>query len=148
MKLISDTQGEVCILALAGEIDLHFAPVLRQLLDDKSKCECPALVLDLSEVSFIDSSGIAAILVGLRDAEKFGGIFCIGGISDALKAILHVIRLEMAMAIFSTRAEALAAISARKITKPGRPLFSRGESESGAPSRGLTSCKGEGSKAC
>jgi anti-sigma B factor antagonist len=80
MQLISDTQqDEVRILALRGEIDLHFAPVLRQLLDDKAEYNCPALVLDLSAVSYIDSSGIAVILEGLRDAEKFGGIFCIGG---------------------------------------------------------------------
>jgi anti-anti-sigma regulatory factor len=38
MRLISNTQDdEVCVLALAGEIDLHFAPVLRQLLEEKVK---------------------------------------------------------------------------------------------------------------
>jgi anti-anti-sigma factor len=123
MRLINDTQEATRILALGGEIDLHFAPVLRTLLDEKTAVPNKALVLDLLEVTFIDSSGIAAIIHHLRSATRTSRTFCIGGMSPAVKEIFEIIHLEKAMPVFETRDAALQAIEKDEISAPPEPLF-------------------------
>jgi anti-sigma B factor antagonist len=123
MRLLSDTQGALRILALGGEIDLHFAPVLRTLLEQRTAMPPEALVLDLSEVTFIDSSGIAAIIEHLRSATRQASRFCIGGMSEAVKEVFEIICLEKAMPVYETREAALKALEQKKIRQPQKPLF-------------------------
>ena len=123
MRLISDTQERIRILALGGEIDLHFAPVFRTLLEEQTEVPTEALVLDLSEVTFIDSSAIAVIITHLRSSTRSSNVFCIGGMSDAVKQVFEIIHLEKAMPVFATREAALEALEQRKIKEPEKPLF-------------------------
>jgi anti-sigma B factor antagonist len=123
MRLISDTQARIRILALGGEIDLHFAPVFRTLLEQQTEVPTEALVLDLSEVTFIDSSGIAVIIGHLRSATRRAHAFCIGGMSDAVQQIFEIINLGKAMPVFAARQAALEALEQRKIKEPEKPLF-------------------------
>ena len=123
MRLISDTRDRIRVLALGGEIDLHFAPVLRALLEEKTEVPSEALVLDLSEVIFIDSAGIAVLIEHLRSATRQATRFCIGGMSDAVKQIFEVVCLEKAMPLFETKEEALKAIQKNHIADPPEPLF-------------------------
>ena len=123
MRLISDSEGPVRILALGGEIDLHYTPIFRKLLEQPTDVPREALVLDLAEVTFIDSSGIAAIIEHLRSATRRSQVFCIGGMSDAVKQIFGTIQLEKAMPVFETRPSALKALERRKIKEPPGPLF-------------------------
>ena len=118
MRLISDTQERARILALGGAIDLHFAPVLRTLLEEPSAVPRKALVLDLSEVSFIDSSGIAVIIEHLRSAARRSKAFCIGGMSESVKEIFEIVNLQKAMPVFETREAALEAFDQGRIKQP------------------------------
>jgi anti-anti-sigma factor len=133
MRLLSDTGDQIRILALAGEIDLHFAPVLRALLEEKHEKAAEALVLDLSEVGFIDSTGIAAIIAHLRSAAQFGVKFVIGGMSQAVKEIFEVINLKKAMPVFETREAALQAIRDQRLGDPHEPLFSSKDGDGPPP---------------
>ncbi len=123
MRLLSDTGDRVRVLALAGEIDLHFLPIFRALLKDKRDEPPEALVLDLSEVAFIDSSGIAAIIEHLRTTMQAGSRFVIGGMSGAVKEIFEVINLRKAMPLFESQEAALEALKLKRLAEPGEPLF-------------------------
>ena len=123
MRLITDTQDRIRIVALGGEIDLHFAPVLTSLLKQKTTVRTETLILDLSEVTFIDSRGVAAILAHLRTARREAKTFCIGGMSNAVKTLFEVIHLDKAMPVFATREAARRAAETRQIAEPPRPLF-------------------------
>ena len=127
MRLIRDTQERARVLALAGEIDLHFVPVFRTLLEQPTKVASEALVLDLSEVTFIDSSGIAVIIEHLRSATRRSKVFCIGGMGEAVKQIFDIIHLEKAMPVFETKEAALEAFEQGRIKEPPEPLFARAE---------------------
>src|SRR4026208_2003754 len=97
------------VLPLEGQIDLNVsskvADSLAQLIKDK-----PArLVVDLSGVNYIDSSGLAVLINGMRDMEDFGGIFILAGVRDEVRPILESARLENFFLIFPSVDEALAA---------------------------------------
>ena len=110
MRLKESHEDGVTVFALSGAIDLHYVPTLRSLFQSRLHERCPALIVDLSEVEFIDSTGLATLIEYHRDAGAHGGIFCLAGINPNLKAIFDVVQLEKVLAIFATVAEARSAI--------------------------------------
>lgn len=123
MRLHEYKEGTIDVLKLEGEIDMHFAPVLRRLLNGKRETRCPALLLDLSAVEFIDSTGLAVILEYLRDATAFHGRFCIGGISENVRTIIEIVRLERAMPVFRHVSAAKHALLSGGIPAVSEPVF-------------------------
>ncbi|HEV2718359.1 MAG TPA: STAS domain-containing protein, partial [Terriglobales bacterium] len=61
MQLKEATHEGIDVFALRGEIDLHFAPALRSVLQAKINKHCPALIVDLAQVSFIGSTGLSVL---------------------------------------------------------------------------------------
>ena len=59
-----EQQGDACVVRLGGELDLYNAPQVRQALTDAC-AESPArVIVDLSEVDFIDSTGLGVLIEG------------------------------------------------------------------------------------
>lgn len=127
MKLHESRQRNVAIFHLEDEIDLHYAPALRALFQAKANRRCPALVVDLSGVPFIDSTGIAVLLEYLRDASDFGGKFCLAAPTDHVRHVFEIVRLEESLPIFESTAAAIAAVSKGDLPAPIQPLFSTSE---------------------
>jgi anti-sigma B factor antagonist len=125
MKLHESRDRNVAIFHLEDEIDLHYAPTLRAMFQAKADQRCPALVVDLSGVPFIDSSGIAVLLEYLRDAAQFGGRFCLAAPTDHVRHVFEITRLNDALPVFEGVAEAVAAAANDAVPKPPRPLFDR-----------------------
>ena len=111
MRLKESHENGVVIFALSGAIDLHYAPTLRSLFQSKLNEHCPALVVDLTAVDFIDSTGLATLIEYHRDAAAHGGVFSLAAINPNLKAIFDVVQLDKVLAIFPTVAEAKSAIN-------------------------------------
>ena len=125
MRLTETAQGNVAIFALEGEIDLHYAPVLRSLFKAKLNARTPALVLDLTEVGYIDSTGLAAIIEYFRDSGEYGGVLCLVGLNKQVKSIFEIVRLDQTIPIFKTRAEAIEAFQRGELTAASSDLFKR-----------------------
>ena len=123
MKLRESRLRDVHLFRLGGEIDLHYAPALRALFQAKASQRCPALVVDLSGVPFIDSTGIAAFLEYLRDATVFGGKFCLAAPTRHVRHVFEIVRLDKALPIFNTAAAAIAALEKDAVPVPAQPLF-------------------------
>ena len=109
------------MFALQGDIDFHFAPVLRTMLQTKLNSKCPALVLDLSEVDFIDSRGIATILEYVRDCGAYRGRIALAALNPAVKPIIDIVRLDTVMPISASVAEAVATLKANHGTDGKQP---------------------------
>jgi anti-sigma B factor antagonist len=124
MKLHQSRQQHIDIFHLEDEIDLHYAPSLRAVFQAKVSQRCPALVVDLSGVRFIDSTGIAVLLEYLRDASGFGGKFCLAAPTDHVRHVFEIVRLHEAVPVFESTADAIAAVSNDDLPAPTQPLFS------------------------
>ena len=125
MRLKEIVDDGVDVFLLEGEIDLHYAPVLRTLLQSKVNANCRALVMDLSGVTFIDSSGLAAIIEYFRDSGDCDGVLCLAGLNDTLHTVFEIVRLDKVIPIFATRAEAIAALKAGTVAPPEAAIFDR-----------------------
>ena len=125
MKLRESQRWHVDVFHLAGEIDLHHAPSLRALFQLKLRQRCPALVVDLSDVTFIDSTGISVLLEYLRDSAEFQGKFCVAALTTHVRDVFEIVQLDKALLIFPNVGEAAAALCDGTAVQPTEPLFWR-----------------------
>ena len=98
------------IFAPAGAIDLHVSPELRASLraiidDEKPK----RLVVDLSQVPYIDSSGLAVLIGAMQSLELEGGVFLLAGAQEGVQMILESARLDQYFRLFPDVEAAIAA---------------------------------------
>jgi anti-sigma B factor antagonist len=97
------------VLPLEGEIDLHVSPriaaSLGAMIDEKPK----QLVVDLSKVSYIDSSGLAVLIEAMQTVEGYGGIFALTGLQENVRPIFEIARLDQVFRIYPDVDSALAA---------------------------------------
>lgn len=81
MKFTSFLDNGNLTVVLTGEIDHHCAKSYIQAIDGKVEAYTPSLcILDFSEVSFIDSSGVAVVINALRAMKRIGGHLLLTGI--------------------------------------------------------------------
>jgi anti-sigma B factor antagonist len=100
------------VLPLEGDIDLHVSPVVREALNAMIKKKPERIVIDLSRVTYIDSSGVAALILAMQEVEAYGGKFFLSGLQETLRSIFETSRLERVFRIFPDVDAALAASGA------------------------------------
>jgi anti-sigma B factor antagonist len=97
------------ILALEGEIDLHLSPGVAQELKMLVKQQPKKLIVDLTKVSYIDSSGLAVLLQGMQTVESYRGKFYLIGVGNPLRTVFESSRLDQVFRIYPDVPAALAA---------------------------------------
>jgi len=91
-------EGAYRVVAVAGEVDLSWSSELRGSILDALESKRPVMV-DLSAVSYIDSSGIAALVEGYQTAKGQSVNFGLVSISDPVRAVLELARLDQVFPI-------------------------------------------------
>lgn len=91
MEVVFDVSNSILIAHIKGELDHHSSAPLRKEIDRSMKTfECYDLILDLSGVEFMDSSGIGIALGRYKKLAKVGGRLCIAGCSPYIEKILEM----------------------------------------------------------
>ena len=88
------------VLPLEGEIDLHVSPNVAASLRMMSQKKPKEVVVDLTRVSYIDSSGLAVLIEGMQNVEKYGGKFALAGLQNSVRTIFEIARLDQVFKIF------------------------------------------------
>lgn len=112
MQLTTEIIGDVALAAVHGDhldanVTDEFKRDLAPLLDAHTK-----VVLDMSELRFVDSAGIGAILSCLRRLSARDGDLKLCGITKPVRASFEIARMHRIIDILDTREEALAAFAA------------------------------------
>lgn len=87
----SDPRGVV--LALAGELDLSSAPELERALEEASAQAVERLILDLAELSFMDSTGVSVLIRAKQEAEARGGVIAVRAPNGQVRRLLGLVGL-------------------------------------------------------
>ena len=78
------------IVLLTGELDMETAPDLRDCLGQLVGQDDPRIVVDLAQLTFCDSNGIAALIAGYEACRAAGGQFHIRGETGAVARVLEI----------------------------------------------------------
>lgn len=105
MEIKKRNEGGYSIISLVGEVDLHFSPKAREEILKTLKNKENILV-DLSEVSYIDSSGIASLVEGYQLSKKSEQSFGLLSVSNAALQVLKLARLDSVFPIYTSVDEA------------------------------------------
>ncbi len=87
-------EGNRSVIEVSGDIDLYTSPKLREtVLDLFRKRDQDIVIVDLQQVHYIDSSGIASLVEGLQEAKKKNARFVLAGLNEAPRHVLELTRL-------------------------------------------------------
>lgn len=107
-KTYTSQDGDtIIILTPAGRLDITTAWQFRLKLQECISKHSRHIVTDLSQVNFIDSSGLTSLVAGMRDADKVKGSFRICNINPEAKLVFEVTMMDTVFEIFETQEEAL-----------------------------------------
>jgi anti-sigma B factor antagonist len=94
MRLGCVNRGDDRYLLLSGELDQRTAPALRTDTDALLAEQPRSIVVDVSDLDFIDSTGVAVLVSLFKRARDYGGEVVVTGASDQPLAIFRLLRLD------------------------------------------------------
>lgn len=92
------------VITLGGEVDLSTSPAVRRTILASLEAGTPVAV-ELGDVSYIDSSGVASLVEGYQTAKSKGLTFILVGASEAVMGVLELARLDKVFPLASSLAE-------------------------------------------
>jgi anti-sigma B factor antagonist len=100
MDIKEKEQNGIVILDITGEIDLYNAPSIKSFILKKIEAQKVNVVINMQEVSYIDSSGIGALISSLSNLKKYQGSLKITNIHDSVKKVFELTKLTSFFEIY------------------------------------------------
>lgn len=113
MDLHLHSLQDITILDVKGSVDTYTVRALYQQLDMAVATKSAKLIVNLTGVDFMDSSGLAALVQCMNKCRERGGDLHLCNPQQSVRMILELTRLDKALEIFPTEADAVASFRAR-----------------------------------
>ena len=107
MNIKSYEQDGVAIFQVNGEINISTSPELRKLFEKDARKK---IVIDFEKVAYIDSSGLATLVEVLKRARTQGGSLGLATMSDKVKSLFEITKLDKLFPIFQNTKDAVDAV--------------------------------------
>lgn len=99
--------GTATIVAPKGDLDMAVADTMRRSLMDLVDRKQARIIVDLGRVSYVDSSGLGALVASMKHARSAGGDIKLCALQDDVRAIFEMTRLIKVMETYGSRQEAV-----------------------------------------
>lgn len=99
-----DQDHHAVLLRVSGDVTIHTSPRLREQLKPLFSASMKQIRVALDDVGFMDSSGIATLVEGLQWARMTGGRFILSGLSENVRDVFELAKLDTIFEIESTPA--------------------------------------------
>lgn len=111
LRIDRRTLGKFQFIAVEGEIDMLVSPDVRDALQNAFQGSPEGVVVDLSGVPYMDSSGIATLVEGLQWSRLESAHFILVGVQENVMNTLKLARMSDLLEIYPTAQEALQSLS-------------------------------------
>lgn len=109
MKVTHESQGSAAVFIVEGQVDMHTSPELRGSLRQALDTKPSPLVVDMTSVAFIDSSGLATLIEALQAVGQYGGKMRLCGLTADVRKLFDLAQLSSIFDLRETRDDALTA---------------------------------------
>jgi anti-sigma B factor antagonist len=92
--------GQIDSVAIVGRLTAAEAPAVRQQILETLEQGGGKIVLDLSELTFCDSSGLSVFISALKAARASGGNVALAGLTPTIRALIELTRLQQVFEIY------------------------------------------------
>lgn len=107
MEISTETVDQVCVIDLVGRLEASNSAQLKDKVSELIKDGQVNLLVDMSRIDFIDSSGLGTLVKCLRSASKAGGGLKITSLQEYTRKLFTTTRLDRVFELFKTRDAAL-----------------------------------------
>ncbi len=101
VTLRPDTSGP-CLLSVSGELDYHTAPRLRAGLEEVPLDTGVGLIIDLSALTYCDSTGVSILVSAYHRAKSAGAALALAGMNSDIARVFRVIGLDQVFASYDS----------------------------------------------
>ena len=109
MQIAARHLDKTTIFDISGDIDLATSPQLRKaLLRELRELKMPRVVLNLAAVWYIDSSGVASLVEGLKASRDVGSRLILFGLNRTVREVLQLSKLVRIFEIYENEEQSVA----------------------------------------
>ncbi|MFZ0037864.1 MAG: STAS domain-containing protein [Candidatus Acidiferrales bacterium] len=109
MNMVTRQSGDAAIVDVAGDITLYHSPELRKTLLDLIKVKrTPRVIVNMTQVPYIDSAGIASLIEALKASRDAKTSFALYGLSPVAREVLELTHLTKVFEIYDAESAAVA----------------------------------------
>ena len=110
-----EKSGNILVVGIFGELDHHKAAPLREAIDSEMmSARTKDIIIDLSGLELMDSSGIGVIMGRLRLVDSLGGVLCVSGASPSVQKIIELSGLTNLVFLCDTAEKAVKILKGEK----------------------------------
>jgi len=102
-----ETPNGVVVFDIEGEVDLYNSPELKEAIKKMIEAKKYNIVVNLAKVSYIDSSGIGALISSLSNLKKYQGSLKITNLQGSVKKVFELTKLTSFFEIYNSEEEAI-----------------------------------------
>lgn len=111
MNLEHHTSNDIAFVQLPTRILMADAKAMKKALHRLLRNQRPRLALDMRQVEYIDSSGLAVLVSCLQSSRKKSGDVCLFGMRDTVKTLFELTRLDSVFPIVERQQEVIGKLS-------------------------------------
>lgn len=108
MEMIDERINEITVLRLKGIFDADASPEVGDFFKKFPTESLPYIIMNLSDVDFIDSTGLSTLVIGMKRCRQQNGALVLSGTQGPVKSILKLTLLDKVFTMFETQEEAIA----------------------------------------
>jgi anti-sigma B factor antagonist len=103
----------VILMELSGSLDISNAHQVRRAVVDAISAESAQIAINLRDLYFVDSSGLATLVQGLKRAQEHHGNLCLYSVQPPVRMIFELTRLDKVFEIFVSEEDAVLAATSQ-----------------------------------
>jgi anti-anti-sigma factor len=111
MEIQKERVGEAHVVTVNGRLDGIYSTAFANQVGELITGEKPKILIDFTDIDFVSSAGLRALLVLMKRATASGSIFALCGINAQVREVLDISGFTPMFTIHADRAEALAALN-------------------------------------
>lgn len=111
MEINKRETNDIVILDITGEIDLYNAPEIKDIINKLVEEQKYNVIINLEKVTYIDSSGIGALISSLSNLKKYQGGLKIINVFASVRKVFELTKLTSFFEIFDSEDEAVSSFS-------------------------------------
>jgi len=110
MEVSQRNERDATVVSISGEVDMNTSPEVRETFLALVQKKADKVIVNLSECPYMDSSGLATLVELLQGMKKYSGKLILTGLSDHVKDVFALAKLDTIFDIRESDLEALAAL--------------------------------------
>ena len=112
MEIQKERVGDVHVVTASGRLDGIYSAAFANRVGELITGANPKILIDFTDIDYVTSAGLRAVLVLMKKAQASGGVFALCGVNEQVRDVLDVSGFAALFSIHAGRAEGIAALDA------------------------------------